>query len=1730
MRGPYELTAATTVKYAKCPGQQRKQIGSNSTYVCNTTSGVNELKRGSNPRSCPVGNPVNVAAKDKYMTRTEFAGAGVFPITFTWSYNFRDYNASYTDADVLGHKRTHNYNNKINLKTVNTASGVVSTAFVGRPDNTTQLFNYNGTTGLWETTGDIHASLTQLTDGSGGVTGWEYIAADNSTEIYDATGLLQSITDPAGNVQTLNYQQGMLDEVSTNDGDRITFQYDAAGRISSLSHPGSGRVWGFRYTSNSEGGLLEYVDNPDGTTRRYHYNEQDMTDGLSIKSALTGITDERGLRFANYEYDLFDIKEGAVAISSYHGPKTPLLTDRIDGVSITYSGNTRTVTNSNGNASDYTRVVKQGVELISNISGPGCASCQGGVISYNYDSNTINLLSKTENGVTTEYGDYDAHGNPGYIIEARGTTEERRIDYTYHPGFFGKIVTITEPSVHAGSNRVTTYSYDNFGNRTSATVNGFKPDGSPVASTTTWQYNGPLHQLSQIDGPGTGVSDITTLRYHADDPNEGNNRARLKEIEDASGTLVRSNIQYSTTGRVISEDRPNGLSLGYSYYPGNDRLESLAESSTAGTRVTRWTYLATGEVESITTGDNSPAATSLTFSYDDARRLTRITDGMGNYLEFVLDTEGNVVSENIHDSTGVLLKAVNQAFDTYNQLNVQSQVNEAVDHDYAPDGTLDRQTDGYGMVTDYDYDALKRLTQTTRDQGGWTPATADSVTRFNYDAGDRLTQVVDPNNGTTTYIYGDLGNLLSQSSPDTGMTTFQYDAAGNRTQQTDARGQVITYTYDALNRLTGLDAPGIEDDVTYRYDSCTNGQGELCTVTLAPASFSPIVTDYGYTAFGEVADHQGVTYNYDEAGRVKTMTYPSGAIVTYSYGPGGQVIQVDLDRGGQVETLASAIQYAPFGPVTSLTLGNGLTLGKGVDQAYRTSGISLGSLLNETYQFDTAGNLTTVLDNLTAGQDRAFGYDLLSRVIAFSQGDGVTGGGPTPPLPQGGPLFSDKPALLASIQTMNNEVNMPPGTTSKPWLTTAVSSLTVDNVKLALERAEASPGAVNSAETLGYIAIANGVASSFIASDGQSVAFESRISSDGITGWGTCFNVVLAGNYSTPPVAVASQVTRDGGDGGWLRRCAQSNSSVGLTFDEDRYRDFERNHTTEQVSVLAFSRAFDAQLTDYDGSSWSLEAGQLTLNDTSVTPEYVQVSFQQTYSVPPVIVALPTNEGGEPSALRIRNVTTTGFEIVQVEPAGNNGPHFAMTVPYIVMERGVHRLPDGTWLAADVVDVSAVQHGSGVSGTPGWHTLVFPEQPSLPPPTGGSGDIEYGYDRNGNRLQLTEMDTSITDYTYGAASNRLTGYSGAQAASVTIDANGNITAIGSRTFSHNAANRFVSVLDGGATTATYRYNGLGQRIEKVTAQTTTAFSYSTNGQLLTEYQPNGAILREYVYLNGEPLAQLEPVGSTHEVLYLQTDHLGTPRMATDSGGTAVWKWESDPFGATAADTDPDGNGMHVTVNLRFPGQYYDQETGLHYNYFRYYDPQTGRYLTSDPIGLAGGLNTYGYVGGNPVGRTDPLGLDFGFVVNPALAGGNGHTTLYYQDSRGEWFAYDQGAAGAPSFDGDLGYLFDLPGGVSINPAASPPSGAIIYPTSSSVDTRISSCATSSRDRHNSGNVDYNLLSNNCTDAAVDVLSCANIRVKNPVFTTRPNAWLDVLKKNRPKICRSTRRGLRCSPL
>lgn len=257
----------------------------------------------------------------------------------------------------------------------------------------------------------------------------------------------------------------------------------------------------------------------------------------------------------------------------------------------------------------------------------------------------------------------------------------------------------------------------------------------------------------------------------------------------------------------------------------------------------------------------------------------------------------------------------------------------------------------------------------------------------------------------------------------------------------------------------------------------------------------------------------------------------------------------------------------------------------------------------------------------------------------------------------------------------------------------------------------------------------------------------------------------------------------------------------------------------------------------------------------------------------------------------------------------------------------------------------------------------------------------YGYDLTGNRTSETRNGESY-GHTVASASNRLLGSvneSGAR--SYVLDAVGNTTSDGTRSFAYNNAGQLTQVSTAAGVIAQYAYNGDGRRVKKTSPQGTRLFVYAEDGvSLMGEYTATGAPVVETVYLGSTPVLALQG-GAAYFIL---PDHLDTPRVIKNSAGATVWRWQSDAFGNGAANDNPSGL-FQFTFNQRLPGQQFDAETGLHYNHARYYDPAVGRYIASDPIGLAGGINTYAYVEGNPLGYVDPLGLDrWGAETAPAV--------------------------------------------------------------------------------------------------------------------------------------------------
>ncbi len=253
----------------------------------------------------------------------------------------------------------------------------------------------------------------------------------------------------------------------------------------------------------------------------------------------------------------------------------------------------------------------------------------------------------------------------------------------------------------------------------------------------------------------------------------------------------------------------------------------------------------------------------------------------------------------------------------------------------------------------------------------------------------------------------------------------------------------------------------------------------------------------------------------------------------------------------------------------------------------------------------------------------------------------------------------------------------------------------------------------------------------------------------------------------------------------------------------------------------------------------------------------------------------------------------------------------------------------------------------------------------------------FGYDPTGNRTTKTWQGAQQS-YVYAPGSHWLLDTGTDQR---TYDAAGNmVKRTQGRTefgYEHGAHNRYQRHLVNGAEIARYAYSGHGERTCAWVGESLTRFVYDTGGRLLGEYQASGKPIIEYVYLGDLPVAAF----AAHGLVYIETDHLGTPRVVVDAATNAtLWHWpltgrafgEHDPVTPSQEGTAP------FVFGLRYPGQRADGESGLNYNYFRDYEPGTGRYTQSDPIGLTGGISSYGYPNFSPMHYIDHLGLFPGY--------------------------------------------------------------------------------------------------------------------------------------------------------
>jgi YD repeat-containing protein len=896
---------------------------------------------------CPkpvVANPINLGTGNKFQTEVDYTGNSPFPLTFQRFYN--------SDSSIVsarsGQQWRHHYDRSLDILGASTIDAL-------REDGKT--YQFARTTSGWITDPDVTDTLEELTDGQGTTTGWRYKTAADIVEEYNVNGQLISLTNRAGQSQTLEYEvtaanggddnAATLDRVVDSFGRSLNFTYDSNGRIAILTDP-AGSEYSYAYDVNGNLTSLTYpdetpADSNDNPQRLYHYEDTNFI------YALTGITDENGNRFASWGYD----SQGRAYFSEH--------ASGVERVDIVYNADgTTTATDSAGEVQTYSFSVQHGVALVANINGNACADC-GSIQSATYDANGF-FASRTDfNGNQTTYIN-DARGLQTSRTEAVGTLEERTITTEWHASF--RLPTkITEPG------KETAFSYDASGRLLSRT----ETDTVTLASRTSTNsyyaasdFGGDTSDpriglLKSIDGPRIDLSDITDFEY------------------DVMGNLIKTSNALGQETNITSHDahgRPltivdaNGTQTTLSYDARGRLLTRTVDGDT-----TTFEYDGVGNISKTTL----PNGSFLLNTYDAAQRLIAVEDNLGNRIDYTLDAFGNRTKEDVKDPLLVLTRTLSRTYSSLNRLiDTLGGANQSTTFNYDANGNqIDITVDpsGLNQLTSQAYDALNRLSSTTDAKNG--------ITSFAYDDRDNLISVTDPTGLVTNYSYDGLDNLTQQISPDTGTSNYNYDEAGNRLSQTDARGVITSFNYDALNRLSNISYPDSSQNVTFTYDSCTNGIGRLCAMTDASGNSTTVYDGKGNliahsTTMGAIT--QTVSYAYNSADQLTLITYPSGRMVNYQRNALGQIDSVSTTQGTQTNALVTAINYAPFGPMTALTYGNGLSHSRSYDLDYRLTSLITGTLQDLGYDLDGANNITGITNNLDVLRSQSFVYDELNRL------------------------------------------------------------------------------------------------------------------------------------------------------------------------------------------------------------------------------------------------------------------------------------------------------------------------------------------------------------------------------------------------------------------------------------------------------------------------------------------------------------------------------------------------------------------------------------------------------------------------------------------------------------------------------------------------------------------------------------------------------------------------------
>ncbi len=1160
----------------------------------------------------------------------------------------------------------------------------------------------------------------------------------------------------------------------------------------------------------------------------------------------------------------------------------------------------------------------------------------------------------------------DANGNPTGVTNPLGNS----IHYAYNTA--REITSYTDEL-----NNVFNVTYDNckYVSGITSPLNGLTVamDSALRKTTVTEVVNGtPQSTTYTYNAAGNIIDKMgNCCGYHVSYVYDANKNVTQKT--DANG--IPTNYTWDSKGNMLSEIDAYGHTTYMTYEPLHSRIISATDKNG---NTSTFLYDLNGNPVLV----NKPLGITETFTNDSSGNMTSYTDARGFVTQYGYNANGYQTSVTlpggatrsaIYDNAGNQTSATDAnnhtTTFTYNKLNLLVQKTDALAHNtsyvYDARSSLISTTDVLGHVTSHAYDALGRMTSTT------TPAGTSSVT---YDQKGNVLTATDNKGYVSNYVYNTQNLLATETDPLSHSRTFTYAPNGNKLSETDYSGHQTTYVYDSLNRLeAATDALG--NTTTCSYDS----NGNLTRRTDA----NNHNTYMSYNALNKVTQVQKpvgtITFQYDAALNVTSTTDENGHTTTsaydnrnrltastdallhattYLYDPEGNNTSV-TDKNGHTTTMSYDVlnrkiatayplgftetnTYDALGNLTSTTIPNGNVYTYLYDAANRL--LSKGDLIGpiESYTYDANSNILTKTDALN--HITSYAYDAKNRVISVTD-----------------------PYANTITYTYNNNSSLLSETDRRGHVT----AHTYDN----LERLISTTNPLGEVTSTSYNAV--GKVSSRTDDNGHATTYTYDTN-----------DRLIAETFANSSFI---QYTYDG-RGNRISRTDQNGNITAYVYDsKDRLitRNYpgtnDDNFTYDNESRMSSANNSNATIAFvYDNADQLLSE---TMNGKATAYSYNIPARKQfmTYPGGRIIeedydyrarmlaikegvtsIATYTYDGANNNLTRtynngvVANFTYNNNNwLTNISHVGGSSlAQFNYTLDtdgYRLTEQKLHHATASEKYVYDAADkLSNFKSGTLTAG-------------NIPTPI---TQLQLNYDGVGNRTS-TVRNAVTTNYTANTI-NEYTAITGA--AAPTYDANGNMLSDGAHTYGYDYENRLISV-DGG-TTATYKYDAMGRRIQKVTAGATINYYYQ--GLFIIE-ERNAADAVTATYVSGADIDNLLTMNRAGNVYYYHHNALGSVAAVSNAVGTVLERYEYDAYGKPIIynNTYTVLGASAIGNTYMFTGREYDAETGNYHYRARAYNPNLGRFLQQDPIGNWGDKgnngNAFGYVGNNPINFTDPNG-------------------------------------------------------------------------------------------------------------------------------------------------------------